>query len=651
MKNICCLYLLFCLTAFPLLSQAKNGKKIFSLKQEIESLNRADLLPEYRTKCYVEQFSSYDPNWKNDDGFEGTHSYICKEAEDRLVLAEMDGPGVINRIWTPTPTNDTLSFYFDGKKEPGLVIRFSDLFSGKVYPFINPICGNEIGGYYCYMPIPYKKSCKIVFHGKKIRFHQIQYRNLPGYKVETYNKELAEGAKSELKHVATIWNKRKTSINDFAMGKSSNYKMLQKTFLLKPGEEQVFFTLNHSGRIVGFEIDAADNFEGLNRDVMLCAHWDGELIAAINAPAADFFGYAYGKAAMRSMLIGKNEHSNYCYIPFPFDRKAVMKLVYKERKGYVQNPIQVTTRVYYNSEIRNKEKEGKFYSMWRREIYPKDGEYYSFANIKGKGHYIGTVHLAQGMKPGMTSFFEGDDSTYVDGKMRLHGTGSEDYYNGGWYAIPDCWDAGISLPLHGCLDYTLALSRTGGYRFYMSDKLPYEKEFYMGIEHGWENNDYPVDYTSVAYYYSGTPLSQGSMEATQKLRTTYMPDEHTYFPELVDVIVDGRVRVERQRGLGLIAAPGGKVRFKLDALPEGEYELYLNYYKKPKGANFMIWQRQKKITEWQSSYSDRDELQENVFMGKIYITRHTNTITFHVSKHGEEGTELELKLIHLKKIY
>ena len=58
----------------------------------------------------------------------------------------------------------------------------------------------------------------------------------------------------------------------------------------------------------------------------------------------------------------------------------------------------------------------------------------------------------------MTLFFEGDDSTYVDNKMRLHGTGSEDYYNGGWYALLDRWDRGNSLPLHGCLDYSLPMA-------------------------------------------------------------------------------------------------------------------------------------------------------------------------------------------------
>ena len=144
-------------------------------------------------------------------------------------------------------------------------------------------------------------------------------------------------------------------------------------------------------------------------------------------------------------------------------------------------------------------KEGKFYSIWHRERTPL-GKFHCFLSQKGKGHYVGTIHQAQGLRPGMTLFFEGDDSTYVDNKMRLHGTGSEDYYNGGWYALLDRWDRGNSLPIHGCLDYSLPMGRTGGYRFFLSDKMSYEKEIYHGMEHGEVNNNFPVDYTSVSFF-------------------------------------------------------------------------------------------------------------------------------------------------------
>ena len=120
---------------------------------ELTLLRSIDRLPEYRDGCHVEQFSSYDRTWGNDDGFSGKYSYLRKE-NGGLVIAEMEGAGVINRIWTPTPNDNMLSFYFDGKSEPGLRIRFSDLFSGKVFPFVSPLCGNEVAASIAICPSP-----------------------------------------------------------------------------------------------------------------------------------------------------------------------------------------------------------------------------------------------------------------------------------------------------------------------------------------------------------------------------------------------------------------------------------------------------------------------------------------------------------------
>lgn len=114
---------------------------------ELEPLYRLELLPRYRTGSVVGMVSSHDRTGGNDDGFSGRHSYIRKEGERRLVLADLKGPGVIHRIWTPTPTDDPVAFYFDGEKTPRLRLPFADLFSGKVFPFRRPIVGNEAGGY------------------------------------------------------------------------------------------------------------------------------------------------------------------------------------------------------------------------------------------------------------------------------------------------------------------------------------------------------------------------------------------------------------------------------------------------------------------------------------------------------------------------
>ena len=654
MKKCLSLPALIGLLALPGGNVAAAKKKTTRLKpyswtSEVELLKRVDLLPLYRDGM-VEQVSSYDPTGGNEDGFAGKYSYIRKEG-DKLVLAELEGPGVIQRIWTPTPTDDMLEFYFDGEQTPRLRLRFSDLFSGKVYPFVKPVCANEIGGYYCYVPIPYAKSCKIVFCGKKIMFHQFQYRSLPGYDVKTWTGEFTPGERDMLASVCRVWSEISPACTDYAVGQSEGARLVEKRFTLLPGDETVFFEQRKGGRIAGFEIDGGASFEGFDRDVLLCARWDDDTRPAIHAPLADFFGYAYGKKAMRSMLIGCRGDVNYCYLPAPFDARSELKLRYVVREGARQNPIQVTTRVWVNDRARDIRTEGRLYTAWRREINPAKGEYYKFLSKEGRGHYVGTVHQAQGFLAEMTGFFEGDDSTYMDGKMRLHGTGSEDYYNGGWYAMLDRWDRGVSLPLHGSLDYSLPMARTGGYRFYMNDKLSFEREFYMGIEHGPSGNEYPVDYTSVAFFYGETPATE-CMEPTQRLRTVYIPDRHTFYPQAMRLSLGNNAQVrfgDFPRGMTVSSRGTGLVRVLLEDVPEGRYRIYFDYYAKPSGAEFSVWQRQGMLSDWRSSKAETEKLVSRFYAGDIVLTPQTNSVSFQI-RGNNYRSEFEFANIYLERI-
>lgn len=633
------------LATLPATAQ-KTSTTTYRWADELELLKRIDKLPEYRTGSYVEQFSSYDRTGGNDDGFAGTYSFLRKE-NDKLVIAEMEGPGVIDRIWTPTPTDNMLYFYFDGQQEPGLKIRFSDLFSGNVYPFTRPVCGNELGGFYCYLPITYAKSCKIVFDGPKLEFIQIQYRSLPGKKVETYTGKFSQRDKDLLAEVNRLWADISPRATHYTSGNSAVVQVKDTVFTIGPGQEQPFFTMHEAGRIVGLEIDGGTSFEGLYKDVLLSARWDNEQVEAVYSPVADFFGYAFGKGAMRSILAGRQGTTNYCYLPMPFDRCASLKMIYKKRAGVQQAPVSVRAKVYYNKIRRNVKKEGKFYTVWNREKTPL-GKFHRFLAQKGKGHYVGTIHQAQGLRPGMTLFFEGDDSTYVDNKMRLHGTGSEDYYNGGWYALLDRWDRGNSLPLHGCLDYSLPMARTGGYRFFLSDKLSYEKEIYHGMEHGEVNNNFPVDYTSVAFFYAAQPLSQRA-EPSDEQRTVFLPDVHVYFPQLMQLTLGGGVQVAFDRGVRMTTRRNGTVRLLLDDIPEGKYRVLMDYFEKPDGADFQLWQRQKQLSDWISTKGEKETFKNRVHAGDIELTEQTNSITVHIRSNGEER-QFEMGTVTLERI-
>ena len=618
-----------------------------SLEAELSQLYRLDLLPQYRPNI-VEQVSSYDTTGLNDDGFSGRYSYIRKEG-DKLVLADLKGPGVINRIWTPTPTSDTIQFFFDGEDSPRISIPFIDLFSGKVFPFVNPVCGNEVGGYYCYLPIQYSKSCKIMYVGERIQFHQIQSRAYPaGTAIESFTVNSSDKAKTALGDACKFW-KGETGPLDFLRASGMEIKEETKQFFLSPGESVPFFTQKQGGRIVGIELDCGTALEGVNRDIILQAQWDNDTEPAFYAPAADFFGYAFGKPAMRSIMAGNSSKGiNYCYLPMPFEKKAELKMTYEKRNGTVQPKVELRTKVYYISLPRNAEAEGRLYAVWRREIRPKDHEPYMFADIRDKGHYVGTIHQAQGLQPGMTIFFEGDDSTFVDGKMRMHGTGSEDYYNGGWYALLDRWDRGVSLPIHGSLDYSLPMGRTGGYRFYLTDKLTFENEFLMTIEHGPEHNLIPVDYTSVAFYYGNKPPVCQS-QPTEELRTVYYPSRHVFFPQLMDLSLGGNTQIEN-RGR-LIASTGrreGLVRIMLNDIPEGTYKIALSYFQTPESGMFSIWNRQKMIMDWKDAYSPQETFMEKQELGMVHLTRQTNSISIKIRR-TDMGNTFHFENLYLEK--
>ena len=485
-------------------------------------LSQIDLLPSYRSHTTIEQVSSYDRTGGNDDGFSGKYSYIRKEG-DKLVLADLSGPGVINRIWTATPTNDSISFYFDGEKTPRIAMKFCELFNQTKDPFMAPLADHILGGHFSYIPIPYQKSCKILFHGRKIQFIQIQYRKMPQADVESFRGNFSIQDRLTLHHTKKIWTTTHPTIDLFTTGRSSNPSIHTERFILNAGQEKVFFDTKIGGRIVGFEIDGGELFEGIHKDIILSAHWDHEKIAAIHAPIADYMGYAYGKRSMQSIVLGTIQSKNYCYLPMPFDESAQLKLIYKKRDDAQQPPLSISVKVYYNDVARIPEEEGKFYAVWKRIINPPSGCYYDFLKTKGKGHYVGTILSAQGLRPGVTLFFEGDDITEIDGKRTINGTGTEDYFNGGWYNQKGRWDRAYSTPIHGSLDYNADLYRTGGYRLFLADKMSFEKSIRHAVEHGPVGNEFPVDYTSVALFYNSEPLTE-LMEPTALLREVYLPD-------------------------------------------------------------------------------------------------------------------------------
>ena len=273
-------------------------------------------------------------------------------------------------------------------------------------------------------------------------------------------------------------------------------------------------------------LSPASAFAGPDRRVLLKATWDGDTNPAIMAPIGDFFGYSFGDPSARSLLVGSDADTAYAYFPMPFDKSARIEVVSEKDSG---PPIHFVSEVLSTSEAR-KNDEGFFYAHWHRENPVAQGSPFTFVDVQGRGHLVGVILQAQGMEPGQTLFFEGDDEATLDGDLSIHGTGSEDFFNGGWYDVPGRWNGRFSLPLSGALDYQKSMGRTGGYRLMLNDAYAFHKSLKLTIEHGGEGNQVPADYAAVSFYYLERPSVHApilpdaiSLAVTEPKRLVYVP--------------------------------------------------------------------------------------------------------------------------------
>lgn len=610
--------------------------KSINISTELEKLSTFDKLPQYVDDTKLLQVSSYDTTGGNNDGFSGKYSFIRKTEDSSLVIFEAKGKGVINRIWTPTPTTDTLDFYFGESQKPQYSIRFLDLFSGKVFPFEAPLCGNEVGGYYSYFPIPFNNGCKIILRGKKLEFYQIQHTIYPDdQEVENFNVSDVNTIKDQLKTLVETWDKPLIIKAD---------KKIHVEKVLAPGQSITLADFYEGGRIMGFQLSHADLYEGLQKQVDIKITYDDETTAAIYMPIADFYGYAFGKTSMQSVLMGTKDNVNYFKYPMPYDNKARVELIYR-KLGAGEKNIPIVADIYWSADKRKSKKEGKLYAYWNKNSNPALGEPHVLLEGNGRGHYVGTILQAQGLNPGMTLFFEGDDVTIIDGEMRVHGTGSEDYFNGGWYALLDRWDRGISLPLYGALDYSLPYARTGGYRLFIADKMPFTNDIQHTIEHGPEDNNMPVDYTSVALYYANKNIVSTQTQPTNKMSVVHIPETYMLYPQLMKYSFAGNVLVDHTT----FTSRDGQMRIELSEIPNGMYKLYADIGKSPRGTKVELWQRQKQVGDVVDFYSDTTVDEQKLYLCDLEINNFSQTLTIRFMPGEERKNQIRINRLILDK--
>ena len=465
----------------------------------LDAMASLDALSQLRQGVRMYQASSYDRTGGNED----RGNFLRNLAGNERVGLDVQGPGCIYRIWFTGDPGGRIKIYLDGSNVAAIDMTRATFFSGAQSPFLTPLVGNNFassGGYYCYLPIPFRTGCRVTFVGGEEYYNITYARFADAEGVTTFT-----GLEDQTA-VRAMWNNTGTDPKT-----DTGTTTATDTIAISAGGMATLADIPSAGTIQQLEL----TFPGLSpgsasrtllTSLRLKAYWDNNAMPAIDAPVADFFGSGLGAGTIRGLLLGMEGPRLYCYFPMPFGSRALLEL-HNNSGSPVAN---IGVKIKFTPSPGAMPGIGQFYAKFRSETPTTDGVDYLILNETGAGHLVGVTQTLTGY----TQFrwhLEGDERIHVDGSRtpQLHGTGLEDFYNGGWYFQ----EGPFSLPVHGAPHHNDQLPwLTAVYRLLLSDMIPFTNAIHVGIEHGFYNN-ISADFRSVAYYYKrSAPLSELSDE-------------------------------------------------------------------------------------------------------------------------------------------
>lgn len=243
-------------------------------------------------------------------------------------------------------------------------------------------------------------------------------------------------------------------------------------------------------------IDSRDPY--FLRRILLRMYWDGEETPSVEVPVGDFFGTGFEYTHYFSQYLGMSSGGYFCYFPMPFNKKARIEVVNQTGQEIFAFYYHIN---YYQLDQNLDEDVAYFHAQWRRDIRTHGDENYTVLEAEGEGHFVGLNMSMQGYTKSLW-YLEGDEMVYVDGEPfpSIYGTGTEDYFNSGWYFKNGAYNA----PYHGVIIKDTEKARIAAYRHHIPDLIPFKRSIRFTIEHG-HGNEAVADFSSTAFWYQKEP--------------------------------------------------------------------------------------------------------------------------------------------------
>ncbi len=476
---------------------------------------RLDRLPYLGADTQTLQVSSFDRSGGDLDLSTGNRNGIggCLASGGAgCVIAEDRGAGELDSIWFTRDGGNVraigkIRIELDGQMVIDAPLQ--SLVNGALgAPFVWPLVANAAqspGGVYIKVPMPYRQSMRISV-ASNLEYYHVDYRHFatPNGVTTFSSSDPALDVLATLRGAGTVDPKpaEPTAVH--------NNRIVD----LPAGSGLTIAEATGSGSISALRLRLQEPTDELLSGLRLQIEFDGRTL--VDSPLGEFFGAGLGANDVRSLMFAAipqpgGSLSLAEWWPMPFARTARITLVNTTDAPFpgIDSDVVTTPDPQWAAALAS----GRAgYFTARSHAGPTTfGQDWLFADQHGDGKFVGVSHTIRGSRirtsfsDDAPYFLEGAERVYTDGSPspQWYGTGTEDFYEGGWYfkdgtrfsgpltGQPDQRTAG-----GGCADYCVAV-----YRLMLGDAIGYHSAIRFGIEHGKRNMVQP-DYSSTAFLYT-----------------------------------------------------------------------------------------------------------------------------------------------------
>jgi hypothetical protein len=446
------------------------------------------------------------------------------------VIADLKGPGVVRRFWTTgMKRGHRYRFYIDGETRPRVDAPVEALF-GEQEPFTPPLARYLNFCWFSYVPITYQRSLRIEIQEpqrqesgdlQRLYYHLNVETLPPSSRVESFPARLSDEHRAALARVAARWNAA-------ALPPVPPDDADQNARLIEPGETSTLWETEGEGVVeeAWLTVEPADpaawnpvELAALQQDILVRAYYDQRPSPSLCLPLGDMFLSAWRARDLGTLALGRSGNRSRFALPMPYQKGIRFELVNQADKS-------VRAALLPRVRAGRHPAHGYLHAVWNRSG-PEPGAPHPILRAQGRGKFVGLFLGVTNLKPDWWAL-EGDERFFVDAKRPpfWHGTGLEDYFNGGWY-----YRGSAITPLSGVPDHVPF--RTSQYRFHIADPLHFTDSLYAEIERG-DANVSPAWFQSVAWFYLDRPSDVPCAEKREQ-RTAV---EHPQFRPLLMLQLD-----------------------------------------------------------------------------------------------------------------